>query len=272
MKKFLKIIWDFINSKFFGYALAILFIMIIAGQCKRNTELESDIDKKEQNIAAADSVITEYKDIEKRYHAEKAMWILTERELKKQNEELSSLVGKEKGRVISLNNAVFRLQQDTTVLHDSIRFLTDVVDKAIRINDTSWKIPWTLNYRWDRKNYDSFKGHTVIKIDPNTLNLHHLSTLMDERDSRIELTFGEKVVDGKFNVFVTSKYPGLTVESMKGVFIDPNTNKDIKKLIEKKHWFTGFSISFGITPTYDFIQKTPTIVIGPTFGYTLYQW
>ena len=59
---------------------------------------------------------------------------------------------------------------------------------------------------------------------------------------------------------------------MKGVFIDPNTNKDIKKLIGKKHWFTGFSLSIGITPTWDFIQKQPTIVIGPALGYSIYQW
>ena len=95
---------------------------------------------------------------------------------------------------------------------------------------------------------------------------------MDSRQSRINITFGEKVEDGKYNVYITSKYPGLTSQSMKGVFIDPNTNPEIRKLIEKRHWFTGFSFSVGITPGYDVFRGVPTVVLGGTMGYTIYQW
>jgi len=272
MKKILDIIWKFINSKFFGYALVILCIIIIASQCQRNTNLKRDNIKKEQNILAAKSTITEYKNKEGTYIAEKAIWILTERELKEQNSELSKLVGEQKGRIISLNNAVFRLKQDTTILHDSINYLNSIIGKAIQINKTDWEIPWELQYTWDRKNFDYFKGHSTVRLDTTTMKVTHLNTLLDERDSRIELTFGEKVVDGKYNVFVMTNYPGLTAESMNGVFIDPNTNKDIKKLIEKRHWFTGFSVSIGITPGWDFINNKVTIVVGPTVGWNVYQF
>ena len=131
MKKVLEVIWKFINSKFLGYAVAALLIVMLAGQCRRNTDLKRDIAIKEQNIAAADSTITSYKTKEGSYVAEKAIWILTEKELKQQNAEMAKQVKEQKGKVISLNNAVLRLKQDTSILHDSIRYLTAIIDSAI---------------------------------------------------------------------------------------------------------------------------------------------
>ena len=192
--------------------------------------------------------------------------------MKEQNKDLSDRVKNQNGRIISLNHTVFNLKQDTALLHDSINFLLAIIGDAEKINDSTWNLPWQLQYTWDPTNYDIFRGHTLLRVDTNTHKVTHLNTLMDFRDSQIDLTFGEKVVDGKYNVYVESKYPGLSTKSMEGVFIDPNSNKDIKKLIEKQHWFTGFSLSVGITPGYDFINQRPTIVVGPTLGYSIYQW
>ena len=272
MKKFLEIIWKFINSKFLGYVVAAILIMLLAGQCRRTTNLKIENAKLEQNVSAADSTITEYKNKEGVYQADKATWILSERELKKQNRELYDQVKNQKGRVISLNNTIIRLRQDTTILHDSIRYLTKIIDSAIQIDPEMWILPWELRYDWDENNHDYFKGKTLVKLDTVTLEVTHLDTQLDDRDSKIDVTFGEKVVDNTYNVFIESKYPGFSIEQMSGVFIDPNTNKDIKKLIKKRHWFTGFSVSVGITPGYDFINNQPTIVIGPTIGYSIYQW
>jgi hypothetical protein len=272
MKKVIETIWKFINSKFFGYMLAIIFIGMLAGQCKRNTDLKRENLILEQNVAAADSTITEYKTKEGVYTAEKATWILTEKQLKKENKELYDLVQQQDGRVITLNRTILRLRQDTAILHDSIRYLTKIIDSAIQVDPEIWILPWELRYDWDDKNHDYFKGKTLVKVDTVTQEVTHLDTQMDERDSQIDLTFGTKTVGNTFNVFVESKYPGLRAEQLKGVFIDPNTNPDIKKLIKKRHWFTGFSVSIGVTPTYDFINKQPTVVIGPTIGYTIYQW
>jgi len=272
MKKILEAVWKFINSKFFGYAVVIVLILFLAGQCKRNTDLKRENRIREQNIAAANDSIKTYKDKNGQLTSEKAVWILTEKDLKKENKDLYDKVKAQDGRIISLNNAVFQLKQDTAILHDSIRYLRSVIGKPVDLGDGVWKLPWELHYRWDSKNYDDFYGHTIIQVDTTTFAVTHKNTLLDRREGNIELEFGEKVVDGKYNVYVTTRYPGLSTKSLEGVFIDPNSNKDIKKLIEKDHWFTGFSVSVGITPTWDFIHKQPTIVIGPTIGYTIYQW
>lgn len=270
--KYLEAIWKFINSKVFVYVVIIILILLFARQCKRGADLKRENIKKDQNVAAADSIINIYKNKNGELTAEKTIWILSEKELKEENKELYDLVKNQKGRIISLNTTVLKLEQDATILHDSINYLHATIGDAEQLNKTEWNLPWELQYTWDANNCDIFKGHTIVDVDTNTNMVTHKNTLMDFRDSRIDLVFGEKVVDGKYNVFITSKYPGLTPKSMKGVFIDPNTNKDIKKLIGKKHWFTGFSLSIGITPTWDFIQKQPTIVIGPALGYSIYQW
>jgi len=267
--KILNIIWKFINSKIFMYALLILFIL---NMCSKNSDLKRENLKHEQNIEAADSTIKIYKNKNGTLTAEKTIWILSKKELKKKNNELSDLANNQTGKLISLNNTILRLRQDTSILHDSIRYLTSIIGTPVQINATTWLLPWELRYKWDAKNYDIFKGHTIVEVDTNTYIISHKNTLLDKRDSRIDLTFGEKVNDGKFNVYISSKYPGLTPESMKGVFIDPNTNKDIKSLIEKNHWFTGFGVgpSFGLG--YDFIHNQPTIVIGIGIHYNIFQW
>lgn len=272
--KILNVFWKFINSKIFLYALFALLALFVLGTCGKNSNLKIENDKHKQNIAAADGVINIYKNKNGILTAEKDVWILSKKELKKKNNELSDLADNQKGRLISLNNVVLGLKQNESILHDSINYLTSIISEPIQIDETTWSLSWELEYKWDSKNYDKFKGHTIVEVDTNTFVVTHKNTLLDERDSRIDLTFGNKVVDGKYNVYITSKYPGLTPESLKGVFIDPNTNKDIKRLIEKRHWFTGFgvgpSFSFGYNPNPE--DKPFSLVIGASLHYNIYQW
>jgi len=274
MKKILEAIWKFLNSKFFGYAVAIILILLLAGQCKRNTDLRRENRIQEQNIAAANDSIRTYKNRNGELTSEKAIWILTEKQLKEENKTLYDRVKAQNGQIISLNHTILALRQDTTILHDSIRYLNSVIGKAIQLDDVTWKLPWELNYRWDSKgiNWDQFKGHTIVGWDSISQQVIHRNTLLDYRTGNIELTFGEKVVDNKYNVYITTSYPGLSVKSLEGFFVDPNSNKYIKSLIKKDHWFTGFGIgpnaSFGYNP----LLGKPVFSIGIGLHYNIYQW
>lgn len=259
-------------SQLAGYVLAIFLIILLANQCKRTSDLKRDNIIANQNVLAADSAMNVYKNKNGALTAEKNVWILTEKQLKEKNSELYALSKEQSGKLISLNNVIFRLRQDTTLLHDSIKYLHSIIGEAQYMENNNWNLPWELSYKWDDDNYDIFKGHTLVHVDTLTNNVKHLDTKMDFRESQIDLTFGEKVVDGKYNVYITTKYPGLSTASMQGVFIDPNSNKYIKDLMKKKHWFTGFSISVGLTPGYDIINQKPAFVVGPTIGYNIFQW
>jgi len=268
----LKSIWKFVNSKIFGYAMLIILFLFLLKQCQNNNDLKKDIKIKEQNLAAADTSIKIYKNNISWLTAEKAIWILSEKELKKQNSDLYYQFKNQNGKIISLNQVILKLIQDTAFLLDSIKYLHKIIEKPIQISDSEWKLPWTLMYNWDATNYDIFKGYTIAKLDTINLTIENITTNLIYRESQIDLVFGEKVVDNKYQVYITTKYPGLSPTSMQGVFIDPNSNKELKKLIKKDHWFTGFSVGLGVTPGWDIIFQKPTIVIGPTLTYNIYNF
>lgn len=265
-------IWGFINSKLFVIVIITILLLIVASQCKSKGNLKRELFISEQNRSAAEDSIKVYKNRLGDLVSEKSVWILTERELKEQNRVLYEQVSNQRGTVISLNRAIISLLQDSIMLSDSINFLKSTIGQAQQLDKTEWRFPWKLEYTWDKDNYDMFSGYTLISVDTINFDLFHKTTNLIDRESRIHLTFGEKVVDNKFNVFIATKYPGFTTESLEGVFIDPNTNRYIKQLIKKRHWFAGWSVNFGVTAGYDFLHNKPALVIGPSFGYTIYQW
>lgn len=270
--RILSSIFSFLNSRALGYILIIILIALVAYQYQANSDLRRQQIIDSQNILAMDSIINYYKGENNSLTAEKAVWILSEKELKDRNRELYDMVREQNGQIISLNNAILSIEQDYKILQDSIKYLNSVIGEAVQLEDGTWRIPWTLEYNWDDKNYDFFKGHTIVSIDTLNLGVKHINTELDIRRSKIDITFGEKVVDGKYNVFITTSYPGLTPESMQGILIDPNSNPYIRQLMKKRNWFTGFSISFSITPGYDLITRRPSITIGPSIGYNIYSW
>jgi len=273
LKKAGKSVWTLLNSKIFLIGVIALLFIFGLSKCSNMKDLKLEHTKLEQNYSAANDTIKLYKTKSGALQAEKEIYIKSEKELKAENSDLYKRIKEQDGNIISLNRAVIKLRQDTSLLHDSIRYLTSYIETAIQIDSNTWVLPWELRYDWDETNYDIFKGKTFVSVsNDDPLQLKHDNTLLYFRESQIDIEFGEKVVDGKYNVFIKSKYPGLTPEAMEGVFIDPNTNKDIKNLIEKDHWFTGFSISLGATIGYDPINNRPAFVIGPSINYNIYSW
>lgn len=269
--KYLTIIWKFINSKFFVYVMGMVIIALVINTCAFNKKDDNGTKIINQNINANDTTIKRYIDESGKFNAEKEVWILSEKELKKQNEELYERVKKQEGDIISLNVANFSLTQSIDILHDSINFLHENSNTEF-LNDSTLKVDWDLFYSWDDDNSDRFIGHSIIDLDLGNNKIRKTTTLMDSRVSKISLTFGEKVVDGKYNVFVTSKYPGLSPVSMEGFFMNPNDNEHIKSLMEKDHWFTGFGTGPALNLGYDFINSQPAFMIGWSIHYNVYQW
>jgi hypothetical protein len=288
IKKIFKAIWAFINSKFLGYAIAIILVIWIASMCSRLRNLNQDLDNANQNNSAlVDEVKKEkLKSGELQFSIDGYIGDL--KALRKFNEDLAKEVDKQKGKVISLNRIVILLRQDTTDLRKYIDSLKLLLEEPIKINDTTYLIPWTLPYTYDSTNYDIFKGQTKIgltmaknklytkgliltedgtyklpPIDFSRITVTHEGSEMLSRVTQIELTWGQKWEKGKLRIFANSKYPGFNVTNLEGVLLD---------VPKRSHWFTGFSVNIGIMPTYDFIQGKPTIVVGPCIGYTIYQW
>ena len=282
-KNFGKGAWTLLNSKvFFAVVIVLLFIFGL-NQCSTKRDLKVDNAKLEQNVVAARDSVYTFMTKNGQLQSEKAIYIKSEKELKEENSDLYKRIKNQDGSIISLNRAIVRFEQNEKILNDSINTLNKIIGKAVQVDKNTWMIPWQLNYDWDATNHDYFKGQTFVSVDINpdgsfklksdgSLNIKHDNTRLLNRDSQIDLEFGEKVVDGKYNVYIQTKYPGFKAEQMEGVFIDPNTNKDIQSLIKKDHWFTGFSIGISVTPGYDVIGQKAAIVVGPSLTYNIFSW
>jgi len=283
LKKIGKVIWTLLNSKIFYYVIIVGMFVFALNQCngKHDTKVENTI--LQQNASADSAKIKLYETKNGELLAQKEIFIKSEKELKKENSDLYKLVKDQKGNIISLNSVVISLKQNEKELNDSINTLNKIIGEAVQLDKNRWMIPWELNYKWDATNSDHFAGQTFVSVATNpdgtfkfnpdgTVIIKHDDTKLIDRETKINLIFGDKVVDGKFNVYIQSAYPGFTAESMKGVFIDPNTNKNIQQLIKKDHWFTGFSLSIAITPGYNVISNEFGITVGPSLNYNIYSW
>lgn len=287
IKKIFKAIWSFLNSKFLGYGIALVLIIFIAQTCHNLSKAKEDAANAHQNIIALTDTIHKEKLKTGELQFSIAGYISTVEDLKNVNKGLYDEVEKQKGTVINLNRLTILLQQDKEDLAKYIDSLKMIINTPIKINDTTYLIPWTLPFTYDSTNYDIWSGQTKIgltlsktatktftlrtigntldlpKFDFSQISVNNLGTEMISRKTQIELVYGQKYVKGKLVVFANSKYPGFSVVNLEGWTVPEPP---------KKHWFTGFSVNFGITPTYDFVNKKPIMVVGPSFGYTIYQW
>jgi hypothetical protein len=273
LTKILKAIWGFVNSKFLGYAVAIVLVLMLAQTCKKNSDLKKEKAQQEQNMAAKNDTLHQQKLKTGELQFTIDGYIASVKDLKNINKDLADEVDKQKGTVVNLNKVVVLLMQDTTDLRKYINEIKSAKEKPTKVNDTTYSVPWTLAYSYDSLNYDLFKGRTKIgltvrdkslaKFDFSNVNVLNEGSELLTRMTQMELVYGQKYVKGKLVVFANSKYPGFHVVNMEGFTVpDP----------PKKHWFTGWNVQLGITPTWDFVNKKPIIVVGPSIGWSIYQW
>ena len=258
------------SSRTLAYIIVGGLVFFAFRTCESNKDLIAEKTKSEQNLVAANDTAKHYKNKYNESVTEKSIFISTEKELKKQNSDLYKKVKQQEGSIISLSTAIIGLKQDTAMLRSKLNKMTGDVTK---IDSTHFKVDWGIEYVWDAKNYDKYQGSTILSVTSKTpLVLKHEKSELTFRESNIDVTFGEKVIDNKYVVYIQSAYPGFTTKSLEGFMMDPNSNKYIKKLIKKQHWFTGWSVGFGVIPGFNIIDGKYGIVVGPSLQLNIYTW
>lgn len=269
--KSLQPIWVFLNSRLFLVIIIVGLILVGLGEYQRIVTLNNDIVKHEQNASA----LTDSLRIERKKNGDILVsidgYISTVRELKDLNINLYDEVRKQKGQVLMLSNTVITLKQDSSKLVKYADSLEVIIGK-LKQDGNKYTAPWSIDYKFDEKNGFKVVGSTVVQVmsvDP--FELRHDTTYLTSYESRIGVTYGQKFEGNKLRVFIQSKHPGFSVESMEGVLIDPNIWPSVLKP-EKRHWFTGFGVGPNITTGYDFINSKPGLVLGVGLQYNIYQW
>jgi HPt (histidine-containing phosphotransfer) domain-containing protein len=270
--KVLKTIWKFINSRIFGYVVIGAFILLLVGMCGRNSNLKEENKIQEQNLAAQSDTIKNVVLENGELQASKNAYMATAKELREYNKELSDEVKNQKGKVVTLNRIVFKLQQDTADLQKYIDELLAKYEKPKRINDSTWNVDWTLPFVYDSTNYDIFTGRTQVGIrGPQSyfpdISLTHNKTWLLNRNSQMSLTWGQKWEGSgknkRLKVYAQTSHPAFKTQLLEGTYVDYPT---------KKHWFTGFSVGPQLGVGYDFLNNQPTFTIGLGIQYNVYSW
>jgi len=261
INQIIKIIWNFVNSNLFIYTLAILFIIILAQMCENNRNLKNELSIYKQNQYALTDTIKNEELKNGALQSSINGFISSEKELKDLNKTLYNDLKIQKGKVISLSHVILILKQDSTELSNYL--VNSNNSKPIKENDSTFILPWYLSYKYDSSNYDIFNGLTKIRFKKIDNSIINESTQIINRETQIELVWGQKMEKNKLRVFVNSSYPGFKTKSLEGVLLS---------IPKRQHWFNGFCISVGITASYNFINKTPIMIIGPHIGYNIYNW
>jgi len=288
LKPILKIkgIISFLTSKTFLVIVIVVLALMIGRSCAKIRDAQRIEDINQQNISALTDTIKIERTKSGNLEQSIAGYVLSEKNLKKMNEDLYNKVKDEKGKVISLSHATIQLRQEMAGLQEHINYLESMMGQPIQINDSTFQIPWLLKYDWDLLNFDVYNGQTFVGLtikpgytwreaiaDKNVIKLTHHKTEMVDRLSQVDLTFGQKIENDQLRIFITTKYPGFTATSLSGVLIDPNTNPYIKDLMKKKKWIPNtWSVGVGPSFGYDVLTLKPYLGIGVTINYNLLQW
>ena len=130
MIKFLKILWNFLNSKVFLYIIVALIAIWLINTCSNNKDLKRDKIINEQNIAALNDSIKMEKKKNGEIKASITSYVSSLDELKKLNRDLYNDVKQQKNDIISLNKTLIRLEQDTKSLSEHVTKINKIPNKV----------------------------------------------------------------------------------------------------------------------------------------------
>jgi len=266
-------VWAFVKTQLFLAIVVIGLIIYMLIQHSRINEFQRKEAISNQNqIALTDSLKNERLK-SGALQTSIAGYVSTEKDLKNLNKDLYAKVKEQSGKVISLNNAVIQLIQDTNTLRKYLVEKDKIIGELVKVDSNTFVAEWTLPFKYDLTNFDIFTGKTTIKIlKKNPLILKHVDTELTKRVTQIDITWGQKVEKDKLRIFIQSKYPGFTVEQLSGVLIDPSSNPFFKDLMKKKHWFQGFSIGLGTAAGFNVTKGGYGLVIGPVLSWNIYSF
>lgn len=280
-------IFKFLTSKTFLFLIVLVLAILIGRSCAKTRDYQRIVNIREQNITALIDTIKRERTKSDRQLVTIAGYIATIKDLEKFNQDLYKEVMDQEGNVLSLNNIIFQLRQDSSQLRSYVNYLESVINQPIKLNDSTFKLTWTKRYDWDNLNYDIYQGQSFVGLSVKSgytwkdafdnkfgiIDMRHYDTEILDRISQVDITLGQKIEDKQLRIFVQTDYPGFTAKSLSGILIDPNTNKDIQDLLIKKRWFPNtFSVGVGPSFGYNIFSNKIYLGIGVNISYNLLQW
>lgn len=241
--------------------IAILCILLFK-QCDTASSLKNQLDIQNHNLEALNDTIRVQKNRAGEDMFVKKTLLADKNSLEKLNADLAKELDKVKGQVIALQ----KVKAETRT---EIQYVPTYVTKY---TDGRYSLDWKLDTTYSEGNYRKLSASSYFEIDSLSHDIKPGSTKIKEDVLGFSFVTGLREKDNSLEIFVTPKYPGMTITSMEGAIIDPHKSKVLKKMFPQKNWSVGPFVGIGIGAGSSFTRMP---IAGPVFcvGVSLqYSW
>lgn len=264
-----KTTWEFIK-KYFPYitfvlliGMSVLFFSTWSSLRQERKDRKFEQELYDQNLSTMkDSITASFDKKLKAFVFEKDNYLVEElKDLKQYNKDLERKLEKVKGDVIAAIDT--KVSGKITDLATTNDLVTVDVNKGLyglkfesKYNDTGFEniVEGTSRFYANR---DIANNKWILKPD---------STIFDNIESKINITYGFRELDDKYEVFAVSPSPKITINEMDGVLV---LDKCPKKPETPKRWGFGPYVGAGLN-----ISKEPSFgfSVGVGLTYDIIQW
>jgi len=226
-----------LNKRDYFFIVAIIIILLLLlKQCNGISNLNSKLDIQNHNLDALRDSVRIEKDrsgdavfVKKTLLADKAS-------LEKLNKDLALEVDKVKGQVITL-------QKIGAETRTKIQYVPTFVTKWA---DGRYSLDWKFDTTYSEGNYRKLSASSFFEIDTLTNRVNPGPTKIKEDVLGFSFVTGLREKNKSIEIFVTPKFPGMTITSMEGAIIDPQKSDVLKSMFPQKKWNVGPYVGVGI--------------------------
>jgi len=224
----------------------VVMLLLFLRQCSVTNGLKDDLLVAGQNEKALnDSVKATTNKLGEQVFL-KNTFIADGKKLKELNAELYKEVKNLKGDVKIITTANTEIKSDPIYLTNTItKYADGIVD-----------IRWKYDSLFSKGNYRKLAG--ISKIQYDSANVLDKGTTITQDEIGISVTTGLVKLDGSYQIFVKSNYPGMSISDIQGSIIDKNMIQS-----DESSWVFGpyFGVGVGVDP----VNKT----VGPNVSFGL---
>jgi hypothetical protein len=234
-------------------AVIAILCLLLFRQCDSNLDLKSQIEIQNMNLdALKDTVRVQKNKAGEATYVRKTL-LADKKSLEKLNKDLKDELDKQEGKVIVIERVVTETKVDTQYVNN---FLSSY-------GNNKFSLDWKYDSTFSANNYRKFSGKSFFIVD--TLNNKVLPgiTRIDQDEMGFSFVTGLREKDKALEIFVTPKYPGMTVTQIEGAVIDPYKSDVLKKMFPNKKFSLGPYVGVGVGAGIGLNGKP---IFGPVFN------
>jgi len=228
---------------------------------------EFEIKQNAQNLSALkDSITVEFNKKLQAYEYSKDNYLLNEiSELKKYNEKLYKDLSKVKGDIIAAINS--NASADLSGIEADSQLV--VYDSTTNNYGIAFKSHYAdSGFVQDLEGVSKFFVYPILET--NKWTIRPTSTIFNKNYTQINLTYGFRELEDKYEVFAVSSSPKVKINNLDGLFV---LDKAPQKAPEKpKRWGFGPYIGAGLNTDFNLDNPRFGWSIGVSVHYDIFQW